>query len=37
MKHFNFHNSIARRKETGDLFKGVIGAGIDLAVTLFKD
>jgi exodeoxyribonuclease III len=36
MKHFTIHNSIARLRETGDLFKGVLGEGIDLAKTIQK-
>lgn len=36
MKHFTIHNSIQRLKETGDLFKGVLGEGIDLKATLQK-
>jgi bifunctional non-homologous end joining protein LigD len=36
MRHFTIHNSIARLKETGDLFKGVLGDGIDLAGTIQK-
>jgi bifunctional non-homologous end joining protein LigD len=36
MRHFTIHNSIARLKETGDLFKGVLGPGIDLQATLQK-
>lgn len=36
MKHFTIHNSIARLKETGDLFKGVLGTGIDLMSTIQK-
>jgi bifunctional non-homologous end joining protein LigD len=36
MRHFTIHNSIARLKETGDLFKGVLGEGIDLAATIQK-
>lgn len=34
MKHFTIHNSIARVKETGDLFKGVLGEGIDLMESI---
>jgi exodeoxyribonuclease III len=34
MKHFTIHNSIRRLKETGDLFQGVLGTGIDLATTI---
>jgi exodeoxyribonuclease III len=36
MRHFTIHNSIQRLKETGDLFKGVLGTGIDLAKTIQK-
>jgi bifunctional non-homologous end joining protein LigD len=36
MRDFTIHNSIARLKETGDLFKGVLGKGIDLAGTIKK-
>jgi len=36
MRHFTIHNSIARLRETGDLFKGVLGEGIDLAITIKK-
>lgn len=36
MKDFTIHNSIQRLKETGDLFKGVLGKGIDLAATIKK-
>jgi bifunctional non-homologous end joining protein LigD len=34
IQHFNIHNAIDRFKETGDLFKGVLGEGIDLEKTL---
>ncbi|MEZ2334668.1 non-homologous end-joining DNA ligase [Mucilaginibacter sp. RCC_168] len=34
MRHFTIHNAIARLKETGDLFKGVLGEGIDLVKTI---
>jgi bifunctional non-homologous end joining protein LigD len=34
MKDFTIFNSIARLKETGDLFKGVMGKGIDLEKTV---
>jgi bifunctional non-homologous end joining protein LigD len=34
MRHFTIHNSLARLKETGDLFKGVLGEGIDLPATI---
>ena len=36
IQHFNIHNAIARFKETGDLFEGVLGTGIDLMSTLQK-
>jgi bifunctional non-homologous end joining protein LigD len=36
MRHFTIHNSIQRLKETGDLFKGVLGRGIDLGATIKK-
>lgn len=36
MRHFTIHNSIARLKETGDLFNGVLGEGIDLESTIIK-
>jgi bifunctional non-homologous end joining protein LigD len=36
MKHFTIFNSIDRLKETGDLFKGVLGKGIDLEKTIKK-
>ncbi|TSJ44486.1 DNA ligase D [Mucilaginibacter corticis] len=36
MRDFTIHNSISRLKETGDLFKGVLGEGVDLAATLKK-
>src|ERR1700712_4154083 len=36
MKHFTIFNSIDRLKETGDLFKNVLGDGIDLEKTLKK-
>jgi bifunctional non-homologous end joining protein LigD len=36
MKHFTIHNAISRLRETGDLFKGVLGEGIDLADTIKK-
>jgi exodeoxyribonuclease III len=36
MRHFTIHNAIGRLKETGDLFKGVLGEGIDLAATIKK-
>ena len=36
MKDFTIHNSIARLKKEGDLFKGVLGKGIDLEKTIKK-
>jgi bifunctional non-homologous end joining protein LigD len=33
---FTIHNAIDRMKETGDLFTGVLGLGIDLAETIKK-
>lgn len=36
MRDFTIHNAIDRLKETGDLFTGVLGKGIDLAATLAK-
>jgi len=36
IQHFNIHNAIDRFKETGDLFQGVLGEGIDLEKTLKK-
>ena len=36
MRDFTIHNAIDRLKETGDLFKGVLGTGIDLMKTLEK-
>lgn len=36
MRHFTIFNSIGRLKETGDLFKGVLGKGIDLEKTIKK-
>jgi bifunctional non-homologous end joining protein LigD len=36
MRHFDIHNTIDRLKETGDLFKGVLGKGIDLEKTIKK-
>nr|WP_238381796.1 hypothetical protein [Mucilaginibacter pedocola] len=36
IQHFNIHNVLGRLKETGDLFRGVLGEGIDLAKTLKK-
>jgi exodeoxyribonuclease III len=34
MRDFTIHNAIDRLKETGDLFKGVLGEGIDLVKTI---
>jgi len=36
MRDFTIHNAIDRLKETGDLFEGVLGTGIDLKTTLTK-
>ncbi len=36
MRDFTIHNAIDRLKETGDLFTGVLGTGIDLKQTLEK-
>jgi len=36
IQHFNIRNAMDRFKETGDLFKGVLGQGIDLEETLKK-
>jgi bifunctional non-homologous end joining protein LigD len=36
IKNHNIHNAIERLKETGDLFKGVLGKGINLQKTLKK-
>jgi bifunctional non-homologous end joining protein LigD len=36
MKDFTIFNSVDRLKETGDLFKGVLGKGIDLEKTIKK-
>lgn len=36
IQHFNIHNALDRIKETGDLFKGVLDEGIDLAKTIKK-
>jgi bifunctional non-homologous end joining protein LigD len=36
LKDFTLYNMIQRVKETGDLFKGVLGKGIDLAKVLSK-
>jgi bifunctional non-homologous end joining protein LigD len=34
MRDFTIHNALDRLKETGDLFAGVLGQGIDLTATL---
>ena len=36
IQDFNIHNALDRLKETGDLFHGVLGEGIDLAKTIKK-
>ena len=36
MKDFTIFNALDRLKETGDLFKGVLGKGIDLAKAIRK-
>jgi bifunctional non-homologous end joining protein LigD len=36
MRDFTIHNAVDRLKETGDLFSGILGAGIDLADTIQK-
>ncbi|MDN3580760.1 DNA ligase D [Mucilaginibacter flavus] len=36
IQHFNIHNALDRLKETGDLFRGVLGKGIDLTKTIKK-
>ncbi|MGY4383413.1 bifunctional non-homologous end joining protein LigD [Pedobacter sp. UYP24] len=36
IQDFNIHNALDRIKETGDLFKGVLGKGIDLAKAIQK-
>jgi bifunctional non-homologous end joining protein LigD len=36
IQHFNIHNALDRLKETGDLFHGVLGEGINLEQTLKK-
>jgi len=36
IEQFNIHNAIPRFKETGDLFEGVLGEGIDLEKILKK-
>lgn len=36
MRDFTIHNAMDRLRETGDLFEGVLGEGIDLATTIKK-
>lgn len=36
MRDFTIHNALDRLRETGDLFEGVLGNGIDLATTITK-
>ena len=36
IQRFNIHNAMDRFRETGDLFQGVLGEGIELAETLKK-
>lgn len=36
IRHFNISNAVDRLKDTGDLFNGVLGEGIDLAATIKK-
>lgn len=36
MRDFNIFNAVDRLKETGDLFKGVLGKGVDLVQTIKK-
>jgi bifunctional non-homologous end joining protein LigD len=36
IQDFNIHNALDRLKETGDLFKGVLGKGIDLEKAVIK-
>lgn len=36
MRDFTIHNAIDRLRETGDLFEGVLGDGIDLAAVVQK-
>ena len=36
MKDFTIHNAVERAKREGDLFKGVLGKGIDLEKTIKK-
>ncbi len=37
MKDFTIHNAMARIREIGDIFKPVIGKGIDLADVVYKN
>ena len=37
MTDFTIHNAIARMKEQGDIFKPVLGKGIDLKKILKKE
>ena len=36
MRNFTIHNAIDRLKETGDLFTGILGEGIDMTKTIEK-
>jgi bifunctional non-homologous end joining protein LigD len=36
MRDFTIHNAPDRLKETGDLFTGVLGEGIDMAAAIAK-
>jgi DNA ligase D-like protein (predicted polymerase) len=36
MRDFTIHNAVQRLKETGDVFHGVLGEGIDLVTTIQK-
>jgi bifunctional non-homologous end joining protein LigD len=36
MRDFTIKNSVERLKKEGDLFKGVLGEGIDLEKTILK-
>jgi len=36
IRDFNIHNAMARIREHGDLFKGVLGKGIDIGKALKK-
>lgn len=36
MRQFNIHTAISRLKDTGDLFGGVLGEGIDIAAALTR-